>query len=199
MTKNKFRVISYLITACERADFLYPEKEPFMQNTIACLKVLTGISALNKVIIDVMEEIRLRDIYFELDTASFYSMMEEALTNAMHHGNRWNSGKTVNVSLQLDDSDLYIIIADEGDGFSQLALIGDRKNSGKKGIRIIRKFCNPYWNDKGNTIYLKLPLSDERIDSVFPAVEDVNEGTVNPIYENPGFPVLNSSYRSSDS
>jgi anti-sigma regulatory factor (Ser/Thr protein kinase) len=147
-----------------------------MNNSIASLTVQTGIDAVQKVIQIIAEKIRSNNIYFELDPASFHSMLEEALLNAMHHGNRWNSGKAVNVTLQLDDSALYIIIADEGDGFCQLALTEGTDNTEKKGIRIIRKFCNPYWNDKGNTIYLKLPLSEEKTPGSMNAEEDVPKG-----------------------
>ncbi|PKL17073.1 MAG: hypothetical protein CVV49_12995 [Spirochaetae bacterium HGW-Spirochaetae-5] len=134
-----------------------------MHTTVAHLSVQTGMIELRNVITNVMEKIQSNNISFELDPGSFYLIMEEALINAMHHGNRWNSGKTVNVSLQVDYSALYVIIADEGEGFSQLALTDGTESQGREGIRIIRRFCNPYWNDKGNTIYLKLPLSEERV------------------------------------
>lgn len=133
-----------------------------MKTTVASLSVQTGIDEVKPVIQKIMDNIRGIGICFELNPSSFCLMMEEALLNAMHHGNRWNPCRNVNVTIQLDETALYIVISDEGDGFSQLALAGRTDNTGKNGIRIIRKFCNPYWNDKGNTIYLKLPLPEER-------------------------------------
>lgn len=150
-----------------------------MQTTIANITVQTGMSALHKVILKIINEIESHSIYFEIETGSFYLMMEEALINAMEHGNRWDSKKTINISLKLDDAALFIIIADEGEGFCQLALTGNSENSEKQGIRIIRKFCNAYWNDKGNAIYLKLALIDskQRLTSNIPQ-ESYNSGNM---------------------
>lgn len=133
-----------------------------MKTTVATLSVQTGKNSVQPVIQETMDYLSNLNICFELHPASFCAMLEEALINAMHHGNKWNPGKKVSVTIQLDDAALYIVISDEGDGFCQLALTGKDENRDEKGIRVIRKFCNPYWNDKGNTIYLKLPLSEER-------------------------------------
>ena len=43
--------------------------------------------------------------------------LEEALTNAVIHGNRCQSGKSVQVSLWHDDDSWGVVVRDQGDGF----------------------------------------------------------------------------------
>ncbi len=169
-----------------------------MQTTIAHLTVQTGMNSLHEVILKMIEKIESNAIYFELDARSFYLMMEEALTNAMQHGNRWDSSKAINVFLQLDEASLYIIIADEGEGFCQLALPGNSENSDKHGIRIIRKFCNPYWNDKGNAIYLKLALSDQKKRTAFANPQNTHTAAEISNANNLNYSSLNASTGPSD-
>lgn len=134
-----------------------------MQITITSLTMRTGIDDLHSFIQKIIKDIESYDISFANYAESFFLIIKEALVNAMEHGNKWDPDKNISVSVQLDQTALYIIIADEGEGFCQLALAGSIKKNNKKGIRIIRKFCNPYWNDKGNIIYMKLPLSEQEV------------------------------------
>jgi hypothetical protein len=119
------------------------------------------MNILNSLILRIMQEIGKHSLSLDLNDRALYLILDEALTNAMMHGNRWDPCRMVYVNIYLEGASLYIIITDEGEGFSQLSLSGGVEDISKKGIRTIRKFCNPYWNDKGNTIYLKLPVFNQ--------------------------------------
>jgi serine/threonine-protein kinase RsbW len=73
--------------------------------------------------------------------------VREAVANAIKHGNKLDTGKKVNISFQLTDSDLEITIADEGEGFDP-AQVSDplnpqnlMKTSGR-GIFYMRTFMD---------------------------------------------------------
>lgn len=80
----------------------------------------------------------------------------------MEHGNRWDPEKMLAVSVSADTSYLEISITDEGAGFdtslvSEAAGPAALKIRGR-GIRLIRQFCTPRWNKRGNQIRLLVDL-----------------------------------------
>ncbi len=84
--------------------------------------------------------------------------LEEALVNAVNHGNHADPAKKVTFACRLDDNRLYFRIEDEGDGFNPDALPDptDPENimvvSGR-GVFLIRNFASRvWWNDKGNVL-----------------------------------------------
>lgn len=103
-----------------------------------------------------------------LDMRNLHLAADEALTNAMEHGNRWNPEKKVHVKVILKDRQLSISIEDEGAGFDADAIRNNRikKDSRRgRGIRLIQEFCTARWNDRGNHIELDFELeSDEQKD-----------------------------------
>ena len=48
--------------------------------------------------------------------------MDEAITNAIEHGNKWDAKKEVSIRVSLIDSMLLITVTDEGEGFKPEAL-----------------------------------------------------------------------------
>ncbi len=87
-----------------------------------------------------------------------YLIVDEAVTNAMSHGNQWDGNKNLGVKVQKNDI-LSISIKDEGPGFNSENLdVKNRKRPGGRGIRIIKHFCAPEWNKKGNEIKLKIRI-----------------------------------------
>lgn len=87
---------------------------------------------------------------------------EEALTNAIIHGNKNDSSKSVYINLNIDDAKIEITIEDEGNGFDYCtAIIGLTesqeniyKDSGR-GIFLISLYTNDfYYEDNGRKIVM---------------------------------------------
>jgi serine/threonine-protein kinase RsbW len=70
-----------------------------------------------KAILDeVLEQLAAHD-WMQHDIFGVHMAMEEALVNAIKHGNRHDESKNVHVVCKLSPERLYIDIADEGPGF----------------------------------------------------------------------------------
>ncbi|MBN2160390.1 MAG: ATP-binding protein [Spirochaetes bacterium] len=96
--------------------------------------------------------ISIEDLYLSLD---------EAITNAMEHGNGWNPKKKVTVTADIAGRDLLISIADEGKGFDTRDIRANLHNrdilsTRGRGIYIISQFCDISWNSRGNQINLRV-------------------------------------------
>jgi anti-sigma regulatory factor (Ser/Thr protein kinase) len=113
----------------------------------------------------VLDKIAEYPLSFKLNRSELYLVIDEALTNAMEHGNKWDPGKNILIQVAVKDSRLNISIEDEGKGFNTSGPNTRRDEDSNlsvrgRGIKIIRKFCNPIWNTKGNRITLQLQLND---------------------------------------
>ena len=95
--------------------------------------------------------------------------LEEALVNAIKHGNRMDPDKKVNVACELTADEITVAIEDQGEGF-KLAEVPDPTDAdnlekpGGRGIMLIRSFMNGFgYNDKGNrlTMSKKLGVANE--------------------------------------
>lgn len=90
-----------------------------------------------------------------------YLSLDEAITNAMEHGNKWDSQKTINITVVADKKEIHILITDQGQGFDTREIEGLLKNrdilsTRGRGIYIINQFCDITWNKKGNQIDLHI-------------------------------------------
>ncbi len=90
-----------------------------------------------------------------------YLSLDEAITNAMEHGNKWDARKTINVRVEADNREIHILITDQGKGFDTSEIEGQLKNrdilsNRGRGIYIINQFCDISWNKKGNQIDLHI-------------------------------------------
>ncbi|HSV97416.1 MAG TPA: ATP-binding protein [Spirochaetota bacterium] len=112
----------------------------------------------------VIEKILENGLSTKLSRDELYLLIDEAVTNAMEHGNKWNPDKMVSVIVTKNPSHLNISVSDEGAGFA----LGTTSNTCAemepltirgRGIKIIRQFCRPRWNDCGNCIELIIDLA----------------------------------------
>lgn len=90
-----------------------------------------------------------------------YLSLDEAITNAMEHGNKWDPRKTINVTVIADDKEIHILITDQGKGFDTSEIEAQLNNrdilsNRGRGIYIINQFCTISWNKKGNQIDLHI-------------------------------------------
>ena len=93
-------------------------------------------------------------------------VIDEAVTNAMEHGNHWNRSKMIEVKIMTQQENLLINITDEGTGFdtskeNKYYAQQDKMSARGRGILLMTSLCCVGWNSKGNGIYLTIPAADE--------------------------------------
>jgi serine/threonine-protein kinase RsbW len=87
--------------------------------------------------------------------------MEEALVNAIKHGNRFDQTKQVHVACKLSPSRLHIEIGDEGSGFNPANVpdptdVAHLDAPGGRGILLMRNFMSRVeYNATGNRVVLE--------------------------------------------
>ena len=94
------------------------------------------------------------------DVFGIHMAMEEALMNAIKHGNAADCEKKVHIEISVSEESFYSRITDEGAGF-QLDEVPDptadenlEKTSGR-GVMLIKNFVDRVeYNDKGNSVEL---------------------------------------------
>ena len=95
--------------------------------------------------------------------------LEEALVNAIKHGNRMEPDKKVFISCELSIDEITVVIEDQGDGFNPNDVPDPTDDDnldkpGGRGIMLIRSFMNDFaYNDKGNRVTMskKLGVANE--------------------------------------
>ncbi|MEZ6060667.1 MAG: ATP-binding protein [Planctomycetaceae bacterium] len=99
--------------------------------------------------------------------------MEEALTNAIKHGNRGNHTLNVRIECDISDERVRVVVADEGTGFNPddvpdptlPEFIGRAAGRGLILMRAYMDLCR--YNDRGNQITMERFRDSER-----PIVDD---------------------------
>lgn len=99
--------------------------------------------------------------WFPHEIFGVHLAMEEALVNAIKHGNRYDDAKRVEVVCKLSSEKFYLKISDEGDGF-RLEEVPDcthdenlEKASGR-GIMLMRNFMSRVeYNEAGNCVTME--------------------------------------------
>jgi len=93
--------------------------------------------------------------------------LEEALVNAIKHGNRMDPSKQVYIACEVVDHEVTVVIEDQGDGF-HLDDVPDPTaeenldKPGGRGIMLIRTFMTVVeYNAKGNRLSLTKRLDGE--------------------------------------
>lgn len=93
--------------------------------------------------------------------------LEEALVNAIKHGNRMDPTKQVYIACNLNNQKVTVVIEDQGDGF-KLDEVPDPTEDenldkpGGRGIMLIRSFMTSIeYNDKGNRMTMSKVLGVE--------------------------------------
>jgi serine/threonine-protein kinase RsbW len=95
------------------------------------------------------------------DIFGIHLAMEEALVNAIQHGNGHSAEKHVYVSCRMTPDRVRIEIADEGQGFDPKGLpdptcVERLHKPGGRGVMLMRAFMNHVeFNDKGNRVIME--------------------------------------------
>ena len=111
-------------------------------------KIIEHIKSFNnKISEDVLFDIRL--------------CVEEALRNALLHGNKMCEDLQIEVSYKTENNELVIVVADEGKGFDVESLPDPTKGdnlykSHGRGVFIMQKFMDSVeYNEKGNRVVMR--------------------------------------------
>jgi len=116
------------------------------------------------ILISVFDAIDAQGLATRLTRDELMLVLDEALTNAMEHGNKWDVRKRVHIKLWMEGEYLHVQIEDEGSGFD-ISNSGSEFEQGNKmshrgrGLSLIRRFCTPLWGDSGRSIDLPIKLS----------------------------------------
>jgi signal transduction histidine kinase len=103
---------------------------------------------------------------FFIKSDEFYLTIDEALTNAMEHGNLWAPDRKITVDMNLSKTELAVSISDEGGGFrikknKPIGLNRDDKFRHRgRGLFIISQFCEPSWNRNGTKITMRFRIKE---------------------------------------
>lgn len=105
--------------------------------------------------------------YPDRDVFGVRLALEEALVNAIKHGNRQDPDKQVRVECQISAERVLIEITDEGEGFSLNDVPDPTEDENLerpcgRGIMLMRHFLNTVaYNDLGNKVVLEKRRSEE--------------------------------------
>jgi len=106
--------------------------------------------------------------YSMRDVFSMRLALEEALVNAIKHGNQLDPDKTVRVHCDIEQDRVYVEIEDQGPGYvpgdvPDPTLDENIERASGRGLMLIKSFMNRVeFNEKGNCIMLeKLRSSGE--------------------------------------
>lgn len=87
--------------------------------------------------------------------------LEEAIINAIKHGNKYDPKKTVRVRWKIDSQNVWVEVLDQGEGFKPEAVpdctldVNLERTSGR-GIMLMRSFLTRVeYNDRGNMVTLE--------------------------------------------
>jgi len=89
-------------------------------------------------------------------------ILDEAVNNAMEHGNRWNPDKKISVNIIKSPGFIKVTISDEGEGF-QFPLDSAKQKSSVlsgrgRGIKLIKYLCPAEWHNNGSAVDLLIPI-----------------------------------------
>ncbi len=122
--------------------------------------VPSRIGAGHEVLEQVLDQLREHG-WIEHDVFGVHLAMEEALTNAIRHGNRLDDSKNVQVRCQLSTDFLSVSIVDEGPGFDP-SKVPDPTSPDQldvpsgRGIMLMRSFMTRVeYNSVGNRVTLE--------------------------------------------
>ena len=128
------------------------------------ITIPSDISCIKEVISKVIDSVKDRN----LDSGAMFDIRlsaEEAIRNAIQHGNKNKKELPVNIKFNVDEKSLELIIEDKGEGYDYRHIPDPTtdKNILKtcgRGVYLIHKLMDEvHYNDKGNTIrmikYLK--------------------------------------------
>lgn len=118
------------------------------------------------IISSIRKQLREIEGTIDIDDFDLNLILDEAVVNAMEHGNSWDPGKNVTVKIYHDTRVVQVLIEDEGSGFNYNDLDSNdlkwqpesKLNVRGRGIFLLKQLCDIEWINQGNVIKIVLPL-----------------------------------------
>ena len=119
----------------------------------------TDLKAARRVEEDIVRQVE-RHGYGQEECFAIRLAVEEAIINAIKHGNKFDPGKSLTVSAEVGDRLTAITIADEGQGFDPVTVPDPTADENLekpcgRGIMLMRAYMDEVaYNQRGNTVRL---------------------------------------------
>lgn len=120
-----------------------------------------SVAVLENFVDDLVQKMQIGDDVY----ANLMTCLNEAITNAIYHGNKQSPNKKVFVNLEIINSKrLVFTIADEGDGFDFTSIPDPTEQSNLekltgRGVYIMKRLADQcIYNSKGNELELHFKL-----------------------------------------
>ncbi|MBL9122710.1 MAG: ATP-binding protein [Planctomycetaceae bacterium] len=126
----------------------------------------------------VLEEILEQLANHEWGTHDIYSVrlaLDEAIVNAIKHGNRHDESKQVRIACKLRPRELWVEIADEGPGFDPTAVPDctceeNLEVPSGRGLMLMRCFMSRVeYNQRGNSVVMEKQRAEKAPDDAKPS------------------------------
>lgn len=95
------------------------------------------------------------------DIFGIHMAVEEAILNAIHHGNKCSPTKDVHLMIKICDKEFYASVTDQGSGFDPDEVPDptaeeNLENASGRGVMLIKNFVDEVvYNAKGNSVELR--------------------------------------------
>jgi len=117
------------------------------------------VYAISKICGRLLDEVRKKDFGSE-EIFAIHLALEEAIFNALKHGNKFDPKKKVDIDYLITDEKCDISVADEGSGFSPESLPDPRAEENLfkpcgRGVLLMRSYMDVVeFNDPGNRVHM---------------------------------------------
>ena len=135
-----------------------------MKNIVA-ISLPSRIDIIIEMINNVVEQLSAKISLSKQELFDIRLVLEEAITNAIKHGNKSDPERKVKVIVMIDGRDLIILVRDQGEGFDFKNIPNPTKQDGLtktsgRGVFLIRKLMDDVqYSDKGREIKMVKTLS----------------------------------------
>jgi serine/threonine-protein kinase RsbW len=110
---------------------------------------------------DEIEEALRRNQFSERDIFGIKLALEEALVNAIKHGNQLDRSKSVHIMYRVVSEVFEVRITDEGPGFDPYEVpdptaVENLERPSGRGLMLMRHYMNEVsYNDRGNSVHMR--------------------------------------------
>lgn len=123
-------------------------------------RIASESAACRAVVSDLLDELKRRE-WSENDVFAVHLALEEALVNAIKHGNKKDASKCVDVVCSIKSDRIRVQITDEGEGFDPEAVPDPTDEEhlevpSGRGLMLMRCFMTTLkFNEKGNSVIME--------------------------------------------
>ena len=109
---------------------------------------------------EAIEEVLRAHLYSPHEIFSIKLALEEALVNAIKHGNQMDRSKTVQVAYQVSPERFDVLVSDQGPGFDPTDVpdptaVENLERPSGRGVMLMKHYMNKVgYNECGNTVYM---------------------------------------------